>query len=204
MSRDEQNALQRKQQGYLARTDKPAYTPPTSLTEAVARPHRAISVVRQTRGDELIMWVKSRLIRMFTYLGCFEKVTDYQVKTLAQRICDKYYHLTPTELDYFFVAFTNGEYRRLYSTSTVNPQDIMMSLIDYERDVLAARGEAEAARQREEARQKEAEEAKTPHGWQAWEIYCKENGLDPNTHRIKAFAPKNVNNELNNNNKQKE
>ncbi len=202
MKSDEYNALQRKQQEYLVPTERTPYTPPVSLADAVARSHQAISVVRRTKEKELTTWVRGQLITTLSYLGCFGKVTDYQVKTLANRICDKYYYLTPAELDYFFIAFSNGEYRRMYNAS-VTPQDVMVSLAMYERDVLTARGEAEDARRQQEEKQKREAEERKPHGWQAWEIYCKENGLDPDTHRIRTFTPKNVNKESNNN-KQKE
>lgn len=202
MKSDEYNALQRKQQEYLVPTERTLYTPPVSLADAVARSHQAISVVRRTKEKELTKWVRGQLITTLSYLGCFGKVTDYQVKTLANRICDKYYYLTPAELDYFFIAFSNGEYRRMYNAS-VTPQDVMVSLAMYERDVLTARGEAEDARRQQEEKQKREAEERKPHGWQAWEIYCKENGLDPDTHRIRTFTPKNVNKESNNN-KQKE
>ncbi len=202
MKSDEYNALQRKQQEYLVPTERTLYTPPVSLADAVARSHQAISVVRRTKEKELTTWVRGQLITTLSYLGCFGKVTDYQVKTLANRICDKYYYLTPAELDYFFIAFSNGEYRRMYNAS-VTPQDVMVSLAMYERDVLTARGEAEDARRQQEEKQKREAEERKPHGWQAWEIYCKENGLDPDTHRIRTFTPKNVNKESNNN-KQKE
>ncbi len=202
MKSDEYNALQRKQQEYLVPTERTPYTPPVSLADAVARSHQAISVVRRTKEKELTTWVRGQLITTLSYLGCFGKVTDYQVKTLANRICDKYYYLTPAELDYFFIAFSNGEYRRMYNAS-VTPQDVMVSLAMYERDVLTARGEAEDARRQQEEKQKRESEERKPHGWQAWEIYCKENGLDPDTHRIRTFTPKNVNKESNNN-KQKE
>ncbi len=196
MSSKEQNVLQKKRQESLERTKQSVYSPPATLNEAVTRSSSAISVVRKEKGKELLMWVKARLIQTFTYLGSFERVTEYQIKTLAQRICDKYYYLTPAEIDYFFVAFSNGEYRRLFCTTTVNPQDIMMSLAEYERDVLVARGEADRRKKQEEERKKWEEEAKKPHGWEAWVIYCKKNGFDPETHRIPAYQPRNVEKEL--------
>ena len=185
--------MQRKQQGYLAQNK---YLPPTSLADAVSRNQRAISFLRRQKSDELMWWVKKKLIEVFTYLGAFGKITDFQLKTLAQRICDKFYYITPAELDFFFVAFTNGEYRKLYGGDTVNPQDIMMSLVEYEKDLLYARGIAEEKRQAEEEAHKRAEEMKKPHGLEAWKIYCRKNGLYPETHTIPNVTLHNVNEEL--------
>lgn len=187
------NSLQKKQQEYLAQNK---YLPPTSLADAVGRNQRAISFIRKQKPEELTFWVKKKLIEVFTYLGAFGKITDYQVKTLAQRICDKFYYMTPAELDFFFVAFTNGEYRKLYGGDTVNPQDVMMSLIEYEKDLLTARGIAEQKQQAEEEARKREEEMKRPHGIEAWKIYCRKNGLDPETHTIPNITLHNVNEEL--------
>lgn len=111
---------------------------------------------------------------------------------LAKRICDKYYYLTTAELDYFFTAFTDGEYRKVYNGNNVNPQDIMASLIDYERDVFVARGEAEWKRQQHEEARKRAEETKKPRGREAWYLYCKKNGLDPEEHKLPVYTPKKI------------
>ncbi len=186
MTSNEHNTLQKRQQTSLTQNKPTSYHPPVSLSDATSRRQDFISVIRKQKNKELLTWVKGRLIEVFTYLGSFSKVTEYQVYTLAQRICNKYYYLTPVELDFFFIAFTNGEYRRLYSSGSINPQDIMMSLIDYEKDLLEARGEAEKKRQAEEDAKKREEEKKKPHGWEAWVIYCKKNGLDPKTHTIQT------------------
>lgn len=184
--------MQRKQQGYLT----PNEQPPSSLAEAVNRTSVALSVIRQQHLADPVFWIKRKLIEVFSYLGVFSKISEYQVKVLAQRICDKYYYLTPAELDFFFVAFTNGEYRKLYGGDTVNPQDVMMSLIEYEKDVLHARGIAEQKRQAEEDKRQRIENAKYPHGLQAWEIYCRNNGYNPETHTIATVKLRNVNEEL--------
>lgn len=185
--------MQKRQQGSLTRN---SYLPPVSLTDAVSRRQDAISVIRQQRLEDVLTWLKGKLIEVFSYLGSFEKISEYQVKTLAQRICDKFYYMTPSELEFFFIAFTNGEYRKLFSGSSVNPQDLMMSLIEYEKDLLSARGIAEEKRKAEEEARKRAEEMKRPHGLKAWENYCRKNGLDPQKHTIAAVKLHDVNKEL--------
>lgn len=192
------NALQPRQPESLAQTKPSGYYPPTSFEDAVRRKQDAISVVRKDEGQmqRLILWVKARLIEVFSYLGAFDKVSEYQILTLAKRICDKFFYLTPAELDFFFVSFTNGEYRRLYNSSSVNPQDIMMSLIDYEKDLLVARGEAEKRRIAEEEARRKAEDAGKPHGLEAWKIYCRQHNLDPDTHRLPTVTLHKVDEEL--------
>lgn len=193
MNTDNHNALQKKQQEYLVQSNPSSYSPPVSLADAAARCQKPISVIRKSKYDELLTWVKGRIIQVFTYLGCFDKAKDFQVIMLAKRICGKYYFLTTAELDYFFIAFADGEYRKVYNGNNVNPQDIMASLVDYERDVLVARNEAERKRQHREEARKRAEDAKKPHGREAWYLYCRKNGLDPEKHKLPTYTPKNIN-----------
>ena len=201
MNSNEQSSLPQRQQASLApQTKKSGYTLPTSIEDAVGRKQDAISVIRKDKQklEGLILWVKSRLIEVFTYLGAFGNVTEFQVKMLAQRICAKYYYFTPAELDFFFVSFMNGEYGKLYNNGTVNPQDIMQGLIRYEPDLLAARSiKADEEHKREQAL-RALKDAKKPHGVMGWIEYCRQNGLDPNTHRPASFSlAKDTNKELN-------
>lgn len=198
MNNNEYNALQTRQQESLAQNKPTGYQPPMSIEDAASRKQDAISVIRKDKNilKGLITWVKGRLIEVFTYLGAFDKVTEYQVFMLAQRICNKFYYFTPAELDFFFISFVNGEYRRLYNSGYVNPQDIMMSIIDFEKDLLVARGEVEKKRMAEELARKKAEDAKKPHGLEAWKLYCEKQGLDPSTHKLASVKFHDVNEEL--------
>ena len=76
-------------------------------------------------------WIKVMLIDLFTFLGAMESVTPFQVKGIASRIRQEYYHLTPSELTYFFYSFSMGDYGKMYSGRSVNPQDILISLKEY-------------------------------------------------------------------------
>lgn len=71
------------------------------------------------------------LIDLFTFLGAMESVTPFQVKGIASRIRQEYYHLTPSELTYFFYSFSMGDYGKMYSGRSVNPQDILIALKEY-------------------------------------------------------------------------
>lgn len=201
MNSNEQSSLQpRQQESSVVQARKSGYTLPTSIEDAVGRKQDAISAIRKDKQKLalLVKWVESRLIKVFTYLGAFGNVTEFQVKMLAQRICAKYYYFTPAELDFFFVSFMNGEYGKLYNNGTINPQDIMQALIRYEPDLLAAR----SIKADEEYKRKQAlralEDAKKPHGVMGWIEYCRNNGLDPNTHRPATLSlAKDMNKELN-------
>lgn len=76
-------------------------------------------------------WIKVMLIDLLTFLGAMESVTPFQVKGIASRIRQEYYHLTPSELTYFFYSFSMGDYGKMYSGRSVNPQDILIALKEY-------------------------------------------------------------------------
>ena len=159
--------------------------------------------LRKERGlKPLIGWVKGRLIELFTYLGAFDIASEYQIQMLATRICAKYYYWTPTELDFAFLSFANGEYGKLHhynhdrDTSVINPQDIMEALDKFEKDLLEERGRVEDEKKRQEEAKQAAKDAKKPHGLEAWKLYCESHGLDPDTHRIQSVKLHDVNEEL--------
>ena len=76
-------------------------------------------------------WIKVMLIDLLTFLGAMDSVTSYQVKGIAARIRQEYYHLTPSELTHFFYSVSMGDYGKLYAGRTVNPQDILIGLKEY-------------------------------------------------------------------------
>jgi hypothetical protein len=179
--------------------DKANYQRPATLTEAIKKNKETMLDIQKRGGlRDLVGWVTGRLIDLLYYLGAYDNATDYQIQLLAQRICTKYHYFTPAELDYFFVAFTNGEYNKLINNGkTINPQDIMRGLIAYEADLLKMRGEVEIERKKEEDRLKAIEDSKKILGIDAWRNYCKSKGLDPDTHTIATVSLHDVNKELN-------
>ena len=107
-------------------------------------------------------WIKVMLIDLLTFLGAMDSVTPFQVKGIASRIRQEYYHLTPSELTYFFYSFSMGDYGKMYSGRSVNPQDIMIALkeymyqlyekrVQYDNDQKRVRQEQEAEQARREA-----------------------------------------------------
>ena len=73
----------------------------------------------------------------------------------------------------------------------------MIALDSYEKELLLERGRVEDERRKEEERLKAIEDAKKPHGIEAWRNYCKSNGLDPDTHTLPSVSLHDVNKELN-------
>ena len=148
--------------------------------------------MRRDQNDlrRLVSWIKSRLIEVFHYLGAFDIVEEYQIQTLAVRICNRFYYWTVPELDYAFVAFTNGEYGKLVhynhdgDTSVINPQDVMKALIAFDADLLKERARYEDEQRSKKLAQERLRDAAKPHGIAAWIDYCKQHGLDPNTHKL--------------------
>lgn len=107
-------------------------------------------------------WIKVMLIDLLTFLGAMDSVTPFQVKGIASRIRQEYYHLTPSELTYFFYSFSMGDYGKMYSGRSVNPQDILIALkeymyqlyekrVQYDNDQKRVRQEQEAEQARREA-----------------------------------------------------
>ena len=107
-------------------------------------------------------WIKVMLIDLLTFLGAMDSVTPFQVKGIASRIRQEYYHLTPSELTYFFYLFSMGDYGKMYSRRSVNPQDILIALkeymyqlyekrVQYDNDQKRVRQEQEAEQARREA-----------------------------------------------------
>lgn len=179
-----------------------------SFTEAINKGSKTMLTIRKEGGiQNLTAWVMGRLVVLFRYLGAYDTnggVTDFQIQMLASRICAKYFYLTPGELDYFFVCFENGQYRKLINNGhSVNPQDLMMSLVDYERDLLEERGRIEDERKKEQEARQAAEDSKKPQGLEAWRLHCESKGLDPTTHKLVAVKLHDVNEELYGNNDKK-
>ena len=104
-------------------------------------------------------WIKVMLIDLLTFLGAMESVTPFQVKGIASRIRQEYYHLTPSELTYFFYSFSMGDYGKMYSGRSVNPQDILIALKEYMHQLYEKRAQSDNDQKRIKQEQ-EAEQAR--------------------------------------------
>ena len=187
------NSLPKRQESSEIAKTGGVYIQPVSLSDAISRGQsKTIAAVRRNKNDlsRLVSWVKGRLIEVFHYLGAFDIVEEYQIRTLAVRICNRFYYWTVQELDYAFVAFTNGEYGKLVhynhdgDTSVINLQDVMKALIAFDADLLKERARYEEEQRSKKLAQQRLRDAAKPHGIAAWIDYCRQHGLDPNTHKL--------------------
>ncbi len=177
--------------------DKPGYVRPVSYTDAITKSKATLLDIQKQGGlRSLVGWVKGRLIELFTFLGVFDIVTEFQIQMLATRICVKYHYWTTTELDYAFVQFMEGKFGKLYQykhndgNTAVNPQEILIALDSYQKELLAERGRVADELKKQEEDRKTAEEAHIPHGIEGFKAYCASKGLDPATHRIASVNMK--------------
>lgn len=177
--------------------DKPGYVRPVSFSDAICKSNTTLLTIQKQGGlRSLVGWVKGRLIELFTFLGVFDIVTEFQIQMLATRICVKYHYWTTTELDYAFISFMQGDYGKLYqhkhgeNNTTINPQEIIIALDSYQKDLLAERGRIEDERKKQEEDRRAAKEAHIPHGIEGFKAYCASKGLDPDTHRIASVNMK--------------
>ncbi|MFQ8822185.1 MAG: hypothetical protein ACLR8W_11145 [Segatella copri] len=170
--------------------DKPNYVRPASFTSAICKSTTTLLSVQKQGGlRSLVGWVKGRLIELFTFLGVFDIVTEFQVQMLATRLCTKYYYWTTTELDYAFIRIMEGKYGKLYqykheyedksTATTINPQDLMVALDSYEKELLLERGKVEAERRKEEERLKAIEDAKETSWHRGMEKLLQVEGFRP-------------------------
>lgn len=176
-SNEQSILLQRQQESSLGVIkDKVGYVRPSSFGEAITQNKQTLLDVRKAGGiKKLTGWVMGRLIALFTYVGAFEPITDYQVQLLATRICSKFYYFTPAELDYFFVKFEDGDYGVLYvGKYGVNPQVVMKALLKYEEELQVAKEEEASKKSLREISKKRLEYKQKA---VSWEEYCKMNDI---------------------------
>ena len=199
MSSNELSTSQPRQQESLVPIikDKPGYVRPVSYTDAITKSKATLLDIQKQGGlRSLVGWVKGRLIELFTFLGVFDIVTEFQIQMLATRICVKYHYWTTAELDYAFVQFMEGKFGKLYQhkhdegNTTINPQEILVALDSYQKELLAERGRVEDEQRKQEESRIAAKEAHIPHGIEGFKAYCAKNGLNPDTHRIASVNMK--------------
>ena len=139
-----------------------------SALEAVTTQDLAISAIdAKTQEGISLKWIKAQLIDVFNFCGAFGVVNDTQVVMIARQIRTRYFHLTPTELTYFFEQFVSGAYGVLYVGKTINPQIVLQALRMCENTLINQRAELQEKQEEERL----VREGKT--GINAWAMYCK-------------------------------
>lgn len=75
-----------------------------------------------------------QLLDLFRICGAGSVVSDYQIVIIARRIRKVYFYLSLSELTYFFESFIGGCYGTLFVGKTINPQNLMIALRNFDND----------------------------------------------------------------------
>lgn len=139
-------SLQKQQQRYLTRTDDEQLIvkkfpllskrkePIPSLSEAVKDMNSLICIDRSFGDGVSLKWIKAQLLDLFRICGAGNVISDYQIVIIARRIRKVYFYLSLSELTYFFESFIGGCFGTLFVGKTVNPQNLMIALRNFDND----------------------------------------------------------------------
>lgn len=147
-----------------------------SVYDAVSREGMSLNSIDAYFGEGAsVTWLKLMLTDLLKYLGAFDITTVGQIKGTAWRMRLLCANMTPSELTYFFMSFSVGDYGKLYAGRSVNPQDILIGLKGFKDNVFEQREIYEDAKQQRK-REEEYEESKK--NAVSYEEYCRMNGKD--------------------------
>lgn len=147
-----------------------------SVYDAVSREGMSLNSIDAYFGEGAsVTWLKLMLTDLLKYLGAFDITTVGQIKGTAGRMRLLCANMTPSELTYFFMSFSVGDYGKLYAGRSVNPQDILIGLKGFKDNVFEQREIYEDAKQQRK-REEEYEESKK--NAVSYEEYCRMNGKD--------------------------
>ena len=125
-----------------------------SVYDAVSREGMSLNSIDAYFGEGAsLTWLKLMLTDLLKYLGAFDITTVSQIKGTAGRMRLLCANMTPSELTYFFMSFSVGDYGKLYAGRSVNPQDILIGLKEFRAKVFEQRAvyeDAKLQRKREE------------------------------------------------------
>ena len=77
-------------------------------------------------------------------------------------------NMTPSELTYFFMSFSVGDYGKLYAGRSVNPQDILIGLKEFKANVFEQRAIYEDAKQQRKREEEYEQYKKDSIGYDEW------------------------------------
>ena len=106
--------------------------PIISLNEAMNDENSLISIDKELGQGVSLDWIKGQLLDVFRICGAIEQVASIQIIMIARRIRYTYFYLSASELTYFFESFVAGGYGTLYVGRTINPQNIMIALRNFD------------------------------------------------------------------------
>ena len=131
-----------------------------SVYDAVSREGMSLNSIDAYFGEGAsVTWLKLMLTDLLKYLGAFDITTVSQIKGTAGRMRLLCANMTPSELTYFFMSFSVGDYGKLYAGRSVNPQDILIGLKGFKANVFEQRAIYEDAKQQRK-REEEYEQYK--------------------------------------------
>ena len=140
-----------------------------SVYDAVSREGMSLKSIDAYFGEGAsLTWLKLMLTDLLKYLGAFDITTVSQIKGTAERMRLLCANMTPSELTYFFMSFSVGDYGKLYAGRSVNPQDILIGLKEFKANVFEQRAIYEDAKQQRKREEEYEQYKKDSIGYDEW------------------------------------
>ena len=140
-----------------------------SVYDAVSREGMSLKSIDAYFGEGAsLTWLKLMLTDLLKYLGAFDITTVSQIKGTAGRMRLLCANMTPSELTYFFMSFSVGDYGKLYAGRSVNPQDILIGLKEFKANVFEQRAIYEDAKQQRKREEEYEQYKKDSIGYDEW------------------------------------
>lgn len=105
-----------------------------NLVDALSDKNSLVLIDKKIGEGIALKWIKAQLLDTFRILGASDIVSSIQIVVIARRIRNIYYYLTPIEITYFFESLIGGNYGTIYVGKTINPQNIMEALKQFDAD----------------------------------------------------------------------
>ena len=140
-----------------------------SVYDAVSREGMSLKSIDAYFGEGAsLTWLKLMLTDLLKYLGAFDITTVSQIKGTAGRMMLLCANMKPSELTYFFMSFSVGDYGKLYAGRSVNPQDILIGLKEFKANVFEQRAIYEDAKQQRKREEEYEQYKKDSIGYDEW------------------------------------
>ena len=140
-----------------------------SVYDAVSREGMSLNSIDAYFGEGAsLTWLKLMLTDLLKYLGAFDITTVSQIKGTAGRMRLLCANMTPSELTYFFMSFSVGDYGKLYAGRSVNPQDILIGLKEFRAKVFEQRAVYEDAKLQRKREEEYEQYKKNSIGYDEW------------------------------------
>lgn len=107
-------------------------SPILSLDDALHDSNSMAAIDAECGQGVSLDWVKGQLLDVFRLCGAIDQIASIQVVVMARRIRRMYFYLSLSELTYFFESFVAGAYGTLYVGKSVNTQNVMAALRNFD------------------------------------------------------------------------